>query len=64
MEKEELATERLSYSISEACRLTSLGRTLVYELIGSGRLETKKIGRRTLITAHSLHALVGCEERS
>ena len=46
--------ERLLYSIQETCFALSLGQTKVYELIGEGRLETVKIGKRTLITAASL----------
>lgn len=50
--------EPLAYSVSEACRVSSLGRTLLYRLIGEGRLEVRKIGRRTLITSASLRALI------
>ena len=48
----------LAYSIPEAIRVTSLGRTNIYKLIGEGRLEVRRIGRRTLIPAHSLHKLL------
>jgi excisionase family DNA binding protein len=51
-------SEPLAYSVSEACRVSSLGRTLLYRLIGEGRLEVRKIGRRTLITSASLRALI------
>lgn len=50
--------EPLAYSISEACRITSIGRTRLYGLIAEGRLEVRKIGRRTLIPAASLRALI------
>lgn len=50
--------EPLAYSISEACRVSSLGRTRIYQLIGEGRLEVRKIGKRTLIPATSLRALI------
>ena len=53
--------EPLAYSIKEACRVSSLGRTRLYELIGQGRLETRKIGKRTLIPAASLRRLIGGE---
>jgi excisionase family DNA binding protein len=52
------ALEPLAYSISEACRVSSLGRTRLYQLIGEGRLEVRKIGKRTLIPAASLRALI------
>jgi excisionase family DNA binding protein len=45
---------RLSYSISEACALTSLGRTTLYAAIKRGDLKTQKIGRRTVITSKHL----------
>ncbi len=53
--------EPLAYSIKEACRVSSLGRTRLYQLIGEGKLETRKIGKRTLIPAASLRALISGE---
>ena len=54
-----ITIEPLAYSINEACRVSSLGRTRLYQLIGEGRLEVRKIGKRTLIPAASLRALIG-----
>ncbi len=48
----------LAYSIKEASRATSLGRTRIYQLIATGRLEAVKIGSRTLIPAAALHKLL------
>lgn len=48
----------LAYSIADACRVSSLGRTRLYQLIGEGRLEVRKVGKRTLIPAGSLRALI------
>lgn len=50
--------EPLAYPVSEACRVSSLGRTRLYQLIAEGRLEVRKIGKRTLIPAASLRALI------
>lgn len=50
--------EPLAYSINEAARVSSLGRTGLYRLISEGRLEVRKIGKRTLIPAASLRRLV------
>ncbi len=50
--------EPLAYSINEACRVSSLGRTRLYQLIGEGKLDVRKIGKRTLIPAASLRALI------
>jgi excisionase family DNA binding protein len=44
----------LAYSIAEACKLTSIGRTTIYAAIKAGELRTHKIGRRTLISANDL----------
>ncbi len=49
----------LVYSINEACRISSIGRTRLYELINSQQLEVVRIGRRTLVKAQSLHRLLG-----
>lgn len=58
MNASELGLEPLAYSVADACRVTSIGRTRLYELIAQGKLETRKIGKRTLIPAASLRALV------
>lgn len=54
----EQAPEPIAYSVADACRVSSLGRTRLYQLIGEGRLEVRKIGKRTLIPAASLRALI------
>lgn len=48
----------IAYSVADACRVSSLGRTRLYQLIGEGQLEARKIGKRTLIPAASLRALI------
>ena len=50
--------EPIAYSVGDACRVSSLGRTRLYQLISEGRLEMRKIGKRTLIPATSLRALI------
>ena len=37
--------------------LGNIGRNSIYNLINSGKLETVKIGRRTLVKADSIKAL-------
>lgn len=49
--------ERLFVSITDAAKALSIGRTSLYELIRTGELETRKMGRRRLITAASLRRL-------
>lgn len=51
-------TDKLSYSVSEACAATSLGRTTLYGLIAAGRLKSIRVGGRTLIPAEGLRALI------
>lgn len=48
----------IAYSIADACAVSSIGRTRLYQLIAEGRLEACKIGRRTLIPAEALRALI------
>lgn len=50
--------EALLVSIKDAGHALSIGRTSVYALINSGELDTRKMGRRRLITAESLRRLV------
>ena len=51
----------LAYSIADACKVSSIGKTRLYALIKEGRLEARKIGKRTLIPAASLRALIDGE---
>lgn len=44
----------LLVSITESCRLLGVGRTKLYELIASGELQLRKIGRKSLIAMSDL----------
>ena len=44
--------------VDDACEVTGLGRTKLYELIGAGRIVTTTIGRRLLVVVRSLLALL------
>ena len=46
-------------SIPEAQRALGIGRSTAYNLISEGKLETVKIGRRTLIKMSSIRLLAG-----
>lgn len=50
--------EPFALTISDTAKVLSLGRTSVYRLIADGRLQTLKIGRRTLVLVASIHRLV------
>jgi excisionase family DNA binding protein len=53
------AIERIAVSPSEAARLAGIGRTRLYEAIGSGSLRSLKIGKRRLITVEALREWLG-----
>ena len=50
--------QRITCTIDDACEVTGLGRTKLYELIGAGRIVTTTIGRRRLVVVRSLLALL------
>ena len=50
--------EPLAYSVADACRVSTLGKTKIYALIAEGKLEARRIGTRTIIPAASLRALI------
>jgi hypothetical protein len=50
--------EILAYRVPDAGRITGLGNTKLYELIGAGILDARKAGSRTLITAESLNRYI------
>lgn len=50
--------EPLAYSIADASRVSSLCKTRIYGLIREGRLDARKIGKRTVIPAASLRRLI------
>jgi excisionase family DNA binding protein len=50
--------EPIATSVSDTAKALSLGRTSIYALIKEGRLETVKMGRRTLIKVESIRRLI------
>lgn len=46
------------YSVDEAAEALRLSRSVIYELIRSGRLRTVKQGRRRLVPVHALEEYV------
>lgn len=48
----------LTVRIREACRLTGIGRSKLYELIAAGEIEIVKVGTITLIPTGSLQSFV------
>jgi excisionase family DNA binding protein len=50
--------EKICFTIAEASRRLSIGRTALYAKLASGELVGKKCGRRTLIPEKSISALI------
>jgi excisionase family DNA binding protein len=50
--------EAITASINDTAKALGLGRTSIYALIREGRLETIKLGRRTLIKVESIRKLI------
>lgn len=50
--------ELLSVRIKDACRLTGIGRSKLYELIAAGEIEIVKVGTITLIPTEALKGLL------
>lgn len=57
MDEQSTVTPQL-YSVADAMRLLNVGRTTLYSLIASGKLRAVKLGRRTLIPASAIAALI------
>ena len=49
-------TLKLGFSIEECCQATGIGRTKIYQAIGSGELIAKKAGSRTIILPKHVEA--------
>ena len=61
MQSDKYQPPKIAYSINEACRASSLGRTTIYAHIAAGRLRIVRVGGRTIIPAESLQALIAGE---
>ncbi len=49
--------DREYVSVPEAMRLTGLGRTTIYDLIGQKTLDSRKVGKRRLVVRSSIGRL-------
>ena len=46
--------DQLLYTIPQCCRLAAIGRTKFYELVASGEIPVRKVGKKTLVAAADL----------
>jgi excisionase family DNA binding protein len=49
---------RLAVRVREACRITGIGRSKLYELIADGEIPTIKVGAVTLLPVDGLRAFL------
>ncbi len=61
-DKDETRMQRACLTAEETARILGIGRTFVYELLASGRLESLKLGRRRLVPVDAIERLIA-EER-
>jgi hypothetical protein len=54
---------RLAYTVPEALAAIGIGRTNLYKLAAEGKLDLRKVGGRTLVTAASLQRLLDEAEK-
>lgn len=45
-------------SVEQACKASTLGKTKIYELIATGALKARRVGRRRLILLTDLRELL------
>ena len=50
--------DRLAVTITDAARMSAIGRSTLYEFIKDGRLPVVKIGSKTLVRVDALDALL------
>jgi excisionase family DNA binding protein len=53
-----LATTPMTITIQQACALSGLGRSTIWEMVSNGQLRSVKIAGRRLIGYSSLRALL------
>lgn len=52
------APDKIAYTVPEACAAIGIGRTKLYALRNENKVDFRKVGGRTLVTAASLHRLI------
>jgi hypothetical protein len=54
----EVAPNKISYTLLEACAATGIGRTRMYQLVAAGLITPKKCGRNNLFSHDDLVRLI------
>jgi hypothetical protein len=54
--------DKIAYTVPEALAALGIGRTNFYKLANEGKVDLRKLGGRTLVTAVSLHRLINNAE--
>jgi excisionase family DNA binding protein len=54
----DMDVNKLAYTIPEACIAAGLGRTMLYQLLTSGEIESFTVGSRRLIPRSALEAFI------
>jgi excisionase family DNA binding protein len=55
---EQAVATPLAHSIADAANISSIGRTMIYDLIAAGDLRARKVGSKTLILHEDLLAFL------
>ena len=50
--------EKLAYHIDEAVEVSGVGRTKMYAFIKTGKLKSRKVGKRRIVLADDLKAML------
>jgi excisionase family DNA binding protein len=50
--------DQLLYTVAQCCRMTATGRTKIYQLLATGEIPSRKVGRKRLVAASDLLAWV------
>ena len=49
---------RIGLSIKDAAQVSGISRARIYTLIGDGKIDARKVGRKTLVLAGSLQRFI------
>lgn len=50
--------ERAGFTVDDACRYTSIGRSRLYDFMNAGQLRFKQLGKRRILLREDLDRLI------